>query len=608
MSGAVVIPVAVTVEGSGGFDTDVVDRIALAGPFAAPLAQVFYGAGVKFQATVTNVYPQWWGARGDYIPATNVGTDSTAAFQAAADAIAAQQVNELAGNRLATVRLAIPQGTYMLTAAVKFHGIYIIQGAGDAWISGSTVIQTTSGANIFEFYGGLPDHSSLSANVDGVNFGFNCSGDGCTGVALYFPKYDDLAPGTILASNSLYFRNIHFGGFYPDGKLISIDHGNDIDISGSTINVNVDCSITLGNGADPDAQVSNVTISENRFYYTYCSLLVENALSVDIIGNSFFNNDFPGIGLAWHAIVLSPCPEGCTPPANYIQGVTIAGNTFNDLPNGILFDASSSGLVITGNTFTRVTNYPIIASQSPAPSGGVNISDNYFGFRSESETAPGYPYYQENSVIDAATAACANWTITDNQVDLSGAPDVLGMVSVGGNVTQTALGAGAVIHGNQFFSGNRAPTDGNYLFQPLTANGLAISDMMALGSTYPADVPVMQFNAGYSSSASFDLSYQVVVQQTGVDTGTVTGTKRVFVAQDSAAGPMRYAISDLGSVSGDDNNSGSNYPIVTFSVDPTSATLQITVSDTLAAPVTGIWLAYTASNFFALGQIAAKAL
>lgn len=68
--------------------------LTINGPFEAPLAQVFSGfaAGdVLFVGDATKeVFPAWWGAKGDYNPGTGSGTDSTGAIQTAIDAVRVQ--------------------------------------------------------------------------------------------------------------------------------------------------------------------------------------------------------------------------------------------------------------------------------------------------------------------------------------------------------------------------------------------------------------------------------------------------------------------------------------------------------------------------------------
>ena len=80
-----------------------------------------------------------FGAVGDYVPTTGVGTDDTAAIQAALDAVKA-----LGGGAL-----FVPAGIYKISAALNYSDAPLaIVGQG---IDNSMIVQVTAGANAFNF-------------------------------------------------------------------------------------------------------------------------------------------------------------------------------------------------------------------------------------------------------------------------------------------------------------------------------------------------------------------------------------------------------------------------------------------------------------------------
>jgi hypothetical protein len=89
--------------------------LEIKGVLTAPFMQIFSGnTKVRFKSnSVTEVYPQWWGAKGDG------KTDDTAAVQAAID------------SQICSIKL--PQGKYLITKPLNFTNLsgIILQGVGD---------------------------------------------------------------------------------------------------------------------------------------------------------------------------------------------------------------------------------------------------------------------------------------------------------------------------------------------------------------------------------------------------------------------------------------------------------------------------------------------
>lgn len=95
-------------------------RLYLNGGFEAGLYRVFAGEGypVFHRGAVTAVYPQWFGAAPDFSLNTNTGTDNTAAFQKAINAMMLSCQTADAENYGAT-KLLIPPGQYLISGTIN---------------------------------------------------------------------------------------------------------------------------------------------------------------------------------------------------------------------------------------------------------------------------------------------------------------------------------------------------------------------------------------------------------------------------------------------------------------------------------------------------------
>lgn len=105
-------------------------------PFLAPPHQIFSCAGsgaVAFGGgTVYEAYPEWWGAKADYVAATGVGTDSGAAINAAL--VAHNRVKLQPGNYYTTVTIQIPAEKWLIGA-----------GSGDESVRNTRIYPALSG-------------------------------------------------------------------------------------------------------------------------------------------------------------------------------------------------------------------------------------------------------------------------------------------------------------------------------------------------------------------------------------------------------------------------------------------------------------------------------
>lgn len=122
---------------TGSFTIATGKTLTINGPFEAGLYQVFAGAGsVKFgPGAITDIYPQWWGAEGNYNSSTHAGTDCTAAFKAAIACAEAfgdpdDPLNNFPDQYFGGV-IRIPPGVYWLSdkLTITTSGVHLI-GAG----------------------------------------------------------------------------------------------------------------------------------------------------------------------------------------------------------------------------------------------------------------------------------------------------------------------------------------------------------------------------------------------------------------------------------------------------------------------------------------------
>jgi hypothetical protein len=135
LGSSLTIPSNITVEMRGGlFSIDAARTLTINGPFNAGLQQCFTGAGtVRFGTRTTReIYPQWWGAKGNGV------ADDYAPIQAA---LAASDKNNQNSN---TVRL--PNGVYLISQPLLVYQATDFTGTGGVSPFGyGTVIQPISG-------------------------------------------------------------------------------------------------------------------------------------------------------------------------------------------------------------------------------------------------------------------------------------------------------------------------------------------------------------------------------------------------------------------------------------------------------------------------------
>ncbi|MGD0485585.1 MAG: glycosyl hydrolase family 28-related protein [Syntrophorhabdales bacterium] len=97
-------------------------RLTINGKFLAPIARIFVGDGaIAFKTASQNVYPQWWGAKGDGY------TDDTYATQKAIDAAANIHLPE----GVYILRKITTQGNYLENRILTLHSNLSIAGRGE---------------------------------------------------------------------------------------------------------------------------------------------------------------------------------------------------------------------------------------------------------------------------------------------------------------------------------------------------------------------------------------------------------------------------------------------------------------------------------------------
>jgi hypothetical protein len=119
----------------GKFDIGNSVTLTINGPFEAGLYQVFAWSGtgkvVFGNGAVSEVYPEWWGAKADYNPSTGVGTDSADAINAA-----------LAACR----RVKLQAGSYYISKAIQITFLSQLAGHGaTASTPGTTIYPALTG-------------------------------------------------------------------------------------------------------------------------------------------------------------------------------------------------------------------------------------------------------------------------------------------------------------------------------------------------------------------------------------------------------------------------------------------------------------------------------
>ena len=149
ITGSQTVPPNITLKfvGEGKVSISAGQTLTIKGPLQATARRIFDGKGiVRFtgNSTLVDIYPQWWGARGDFDGVTQTGTDNTSSLQAAFDA-AKTAVYRKTYSR----RVVIPAGIYMVTGTLVLSDVRGVEVVGSGMAS---VIQWRGGPHTPLFY------------------------------------------------------------------------------------------------------------------------------------------------------------------------------------------------------------------------------------------------------------------------------------------------------------------------------------------------------------------------------------------------------------------------------------------------------------------------
>ena len=162
--------------------------LILAGNVISPITRIFditlQGSSVTFGPTVLmpEVYPQWWGAKGDG------SNDDTAAIQAALDSVRGAESGAAFSGQAPIV---FPSGTYRTTAQLRAYAAgparaleyenYVVKGAGGAQASKISYVGPANQSAI-RWMGGFGEISDLSIVDAGTGWIAGISYDGEAGL------------------------------------------------------------------------------------------------------------------------------------------------------------------------------------------------------------------------------------------------------------------------------------------------------------------------------------------------------------------------------------------------------------------------------------------
>jgi len=319
----------------GGMITTTAHTLTIAGPFKAGRYQVFAGDGdVAFKGGLTvEAYPEWWGADPSYIPGTDTGGDSTAAFQKCADSLYLSQDRLLTDtNKVLRTIAFIISGCYKITSTVIISGDLQMKGrTAGVWVSTPMIVHvplnTTDPAITFRFVG-------MSCRVENVSFSLRSTVDIPGSYFFYNP-----AGGT----TSLYFHRNHIGGYYGKGAFLYLESVDDVEISGNVFDISSET-----NGTVRIDTGTNIRISGNDFFRTTVGINLTTSYSGVVINNNTF----------WGAVGGTAPNRGVLLDCSAASDVTISGNSFRGVNNssdnqGVYIKASTAELIInsSGNTF-----------------------------------------------------------------------------------------------------------------------------------------------------------------------------------------------------------------------------------------------------------------
>lgn len=323
---------------SGGFLSTAsgltTQKILINGPTSAPLAQIFSGSGtITFgPGAVKEVYPQWWGAKGDGI------NDDTTAIQNAIN--------------LGSL-VFIPSGIYKITATITLKQRLVIRGAG----IGLTVLSPTSAvaADVFT-YQPLNFQTSY-LEISDMNF----LGNSTTTNPIHLKNLTGVLINRIYMDR---FSNV-------SAKQVLFENVESSSISNSMFMNSTSAGIELANSSN------NNTISDNTF--TSASggfgLNIDSGVTnTEVHGNNFEGAGRGKIALSCNGTIATSIHENFF---EFWTGAAIAcnsGTAYNlNIAHNHLHATSAAGAVVVLN--------------SPGPNDRVTVENNYLALLGNAGTA-----------------------------------------------------------------------------------------------------------------------------------------------------------------------------------------------------------------------------
>lgn len=273
----------------------------------------------------------WYLAKGD-----KKSDDTDAVQNAIDDAVSA--ANALNGE-LPTYgksgTLLVPVGSYRIKS-VKISGSIRLIGQGGGTYAGSTFVQAKEGVSMIVL---APDKNGTSNSTVIENICFK------SGSSSSNPTVAQIKTIAGIESNSIYIRNCWFKT--PENYGIWLTQGDDIQISGCTFDICPFNAIRLG--TQGTGLVTNCSLSNNTFFrVSLAHIKLDNVIGVTISHNRAYNSDKTQISTATFVDGIS---------ATNINGLTILGNEYNNLPNFAKIPTNARGVVISSNTGYQSAGY-----------------------------------------------------------------------------------------------------------------------------------------------------------------------------------------------------------------------------------------------------------
>ena len=396
--------VSLRFEKGGTFNVGAGATLTINGSVEAPLQRIFCGDGRVILGTerIKEVYPQWWGARGDN------ATDDTAAIQAAIDSQPRGGV------------VFFPIGTHRISSAIRFHGGLRLISDGASLVGSVPVLLQSS--NPTERCNGL---RIRGLSLDGV-------AEGATGVGLdltnvSYGTFQDFgvihcAKGVVMDQICMYniFTNLSVGacttaietnnstnasrifggriGKVATGVLVNV--ANDFQIYGLSIEV-FDTGIDIRRGDTVhmynlylagggtgikiagERQVSECTVINPR--YSQVATEIDDQAEDTLI----LDNNIPSKRLSTQALLATGISSTSVAARNLCGGVTISGTDArsvvrfptpepNDAYHVVATCVSTGGSPPTGAANVRIegksaVGFDLVLQEAPGAGNSVSV-------------------------------------------------------------------------------------------------------------------------------------------------------------------------------------------------------------------------------------------